>query len=125
MNKIGKDFCPQSHRLGELLELRMATDETMSLEDVALALECSEQALWKILMGHIKFWSIPRNVLENCASYLAIPLIFLYAKVGAVPLCDFSVKGHNRFRHPAIHGSDTKSFDKFLKLITIGNQYKN
>lgn len=121
MNKIGKDFCPQSHRLGALLELRMATDETMSLEDVAFALECSEQALWKILMGHIEFWSIPRNVLENCASYLAIPLIFLYAKVGAVPICDFFVKGHNQFRHSAIHDENLKSFDKFSRAIVHQN----
>lgn len=103
MNLTGQDFCPQTYNLGKLLELRISTEDTMSLEEIAYALDCSENLLWTILLGNVEFKEIPRRILENCAAFLAIPMVFLYVKVGALPTSDFSVKGQNRFRHAELH----------------------
>lgn len=103
MSLTGHDFCPQTYRLGKLLELRISSEDTMSLEEIAYALDCSEDLLWAILLGNVEFKKIPRGILENCAAFLAIPMVFLYVKVGAIPTSDFSVKGQNRFRHTELH----------------------
>lgn len=103
MNLIGQDFCQKTYSLGKLLELRISTEETMSLGEIAYALDCSEDLLWAILLGNVEFEKIPRRILENCAAFLAIPLVFLYMKVGVLPTSDFVVRGHNRFRHAELH----------------------
>lgn len=103
MNFVGCDFCPQTYGLGQLLELRISTEDTMSLEEIAYALDCSEDFLWTILLGNVEFEKIPRRILENCAAFLSISMVFLYVKVGVLPTSDFAVRGQSRFRHPALH----------------------
>lgn len=120
MQVIKGNFCPQTFSLGKLLELRIAEEENMSFEEIALALECTEEGLWAILLGNIEFGGIPRNILENCAAFLAISIAYLYVKVGVLPLSDFKVKGQSKFNHPELHNS----FCELLACVAVEDSKK-